>query len=47
MGMDITSKLYVQGTDISSESTSRCAEGVLVVWERDLAAGGWWNGGEP
>ena len=26
--------------------SSRCAEGVLVVWERDLAAGGWSNGGE-
>ena len=25
----------------------RCAEGVLVVWERELAAGGWWTGGEP
>ena len=27
--------------------SSRCAEGVLVVWERELAAGGWSNGGEP
>ena len=27
--------------------SSRCAEGVLVVWERELAAGGWLNGGEP
>ena len=27
--------------------SSVCAEGVLVVWERELAAGGWSNGGEP
>ena len=27
--------------------SSGCAEGVLVVWERELAAGGWSNGGEP
>merc|ERR1711940_177910 len=26
--------------------SSRCAEGVLVVWERDLAACGWSTGGE-
>ena len=27
--------------------SSRCAEGVLVVWESDSAAGGWPNGCEP
>ena len=27
--------------------SSRCAEGVLVVWERELAAGGWRDGGGP
>ena len=27
--------------------SSRSAEGVLVVWERELAAGGWLTGGEP
>ena len=28
-------------------ASSGCGEGVLVVWERELAAGGWSNGGEP
>ena len=27
--------------------SSRSAEGVRVVWERELAAGGWSKGGEP
>ena len=27
--------------------SSRCAGGVLGVWERELAAGGWSAGGEP
>ena len=27
--------------------SSRCAKGVRAVWERELAAGGWSNGGEP
>ena len=27
--------------------SSRCAEGVLVVCERELAACGWWGRGEP
>ena len=27
--------------------SSRCVEGVRVAWERELAACGWLNGGEP